>query len=212
MGLQPSQLQTWASGIFSGSRSYWKPESVPGDRRNERPQACTAAEPHKSGPGPEPEFKKEWRAGTSLIVRWLRLRALQVRAWVRSPLRIPETWCSQINSKTERNAGCPLPTVGPLTPRPALGTRQHENPAGRGFLPGYFSRGHVTFQASQVALVVKNMPANARDAGSVPGSGRFPGGGHGNPLQCSCLENPTSEKPRGYSPWGHSESDTTEAT
>ena len=45
----------------------------------------------------------------------------------------------------------------------------------------------------QVALVVKNPPANAgdrRDAGSVPGSGRSPGGGHGNPLQYSCLENP----------------------
>ena len=37
------------------------------------------------------------------------------------------------------------------------------------------------------------MPANAedvRDAGSIPGSGRSPGGGHGNPLQYSCLENP----------------------
>ena len=47
--------------------------------------------------------------------------------------------------------------------------------------------------ASQVALVVKNLPANARDirnAGSTPGSGRFPEGGHGNPLQYSCLENP----------------------
>ena len=46
--------------------------------------------------------------------------------------------------------------------------------------------------ASQVALVVKNPPANAgdiRDAGSIPGSGRSPGGGHGNPLQYSCLEN-----------------------
>ena len=44
-----------------------------------------------------------------------------------------------------------------------------------------------------MALVVKNPPANAgdmRDAGSIPGSGRFPGGGHSNPLQCSCLENP----------------------
>ena len=43
-----------------------------------------------------------------------------------------------------------------------------------------------------VMLVVKNLPAKAgdvRDAGSIPGSGRFPGGGHGNPLQCSCLEN-----------------------
>ena len=38
--------------------------------------------------------------------------------------------------------------------------------------------------------VVKNLPANAGDAGSVPGWGRSPGGGHGNPLQYSCLENP----------------------
>ena len=43
-----------------------------------------------------------------------------------------------------------------------------------------------------MVLVVKNPPANAgdvRDAGSLPGSGRSPGGGDGNPLQCSCLEN-----------------------
>jgi len=47
--------------------------------------------------------------------------------------------------------------------------------------------------ASQVALVVKNPPASAgdiRDAGSIPGLGRFPGGGNGYPLQYSCLENP----------------------
>ena len=44
-----------------------------------------------------------------------------------------------------------------------------------------------------MALVVKNPPANAgdvRDVGSVSGLGRFPGGGHGNPLQYFCLENP----------------------
>ena len=40
------------------------------------------------------------------------------------------------------------------------------------------------------ALVVKNLPANAGDTGSIPGSGRFPGGGKGNPLQYSCLGNP----------------------
>ena len=48
-------------------------------------------------------------------------------------------------------------------------------------------------RASQVALVGKNMPANAgdiRDSGSVPGLGRSPGGGHDNPLQYSCLESP----------------------
>ena len=38
--------------------------------------------------------------------------------------------------------------------------------------------------------MVKNPSANAQDASSIPGSGRSPGGGHGNPLQCSCLENP----------------------
>ena len=41
--------------------------------------------------------------------------------------------------------------------------------------------------------MVKNLPANAgdvRDTGLIPGSGRSPGGGHGNPLQYSCLENP----------------------
>ena len=47
---------------------------------------------------------------------------------------------------------------------------------------------------SQVALVVKNPPANAgasRDRGSIPGSERSPGVGNSNPLQYSCLENPT---------------------
>ena len=37
--------------------------------------------------------------------------------------------------------------------------------------------------------MVKNPPANTGDAGSIPGSGRSPEGGHGNPLQYSCLEN-----------------------
>ena len=47
--------------------------------------------------------------------------------------------------------------------------------------------------ASQVELVVNNLPANAGDGGdmgSIPGSGRSLGEGHGNPLQYSCLENP----------------------
>ena len=41
-----------------------------------------------------------------------------------------------------------------------------------------------------MAQTVKNLLANAGDAGSILGSGRSPGGGHGNPLQYSCLENP----------------------
>ena len=38
--------------------------------------------------------------------------------------------------------------------------------------------------------MVKNLPTNVGDVGLIPGLGRFPGGGHGNPLQYSCLENP----------------------
>ena len=37
--------------------------------------------------------------------------------------------------------------------------------------------------------MVNNLPANAEDEGSIPGSGRYPGEGNGNPLQYSCLEN-----------------------
>ena len=45
--------------------------------------------------------------------------------------------------------------------------------------------------------MVKNSPANARDAGSIPGSGRSLGEGNGNPLQYSCLENYTTNKKKG---------------
>ena len=52
--------------------------------------------------------------------------------------------------------------------------------------------------ASHVVLMVKNPPASAgdvRELGSILGSGRSPGGGNGNPLQCSCLENPMDRRP-----------------
>ena len=55
------------------------------------------------------------------------------------------------------------------------------------------------------ALVVKIPPTIAGDkgdAGLIPESGRFPGGGHNNPLQYSCLRIPHTEEPVGYSPWG----------
>ena len=60
--------------------------------------------------------------------------------------------------------------------------------------------------------VVKNPPANAGDAGSIiPGLGRFPRGGNGNPFQYSCLENPHGQRSLvGYSPCAHKELNTTE--
>ena len=78
------------------------------------------------------------------------------------------------------NAGC----VG-LTPH--QGTRCHVLK----LRPGRAK--NIDKQASQVVLVVKNPLANVedlRDVCSTPGSGRSPGGGHGNPRQYSCLENP----------------------
>ena len=64
--------------------------------------------------------------------------------------------------------------------------------------------------------MVKNTPANVgevRDSGSILGLGRSPGGGHDNPLQYSCLENPHGQRSvAGYGPEGQKELDTTEAT
>ena len=57
----------------------------------------------------------------------------------------------------------------------------------------------------------KESAYNVGHLGSIPGLGRSPGGGYGNPLQYSCLENPHGQRSlTGYSPWGHNESDVTE--
>ena len=61
------------------------------------------------------------------------------------------------------------------------------------FMWGLFYGVLTSLRASQVAIVVKNPSANAGDirvAGSIPGLGRCPGGGHDNLLQYSCLKNP----------------------
>ena len=67
-----------------------------------------------------------------------------------------------------------------------------------------------------MVLVVKNLPPNAgdiRDMGSIPGLERYPGGGHGNPLQYSCLENRIGERrPAGCGPQCPKELAMTEAT
>ena len=55
----------------------------------------------------------------------------------------------------------------------------------------------------------KESACNAGDLSSIPGLGRSPGGGHGNPLQCSCLEKPHGQRSLGgYSSWGCKESST----
>ena len=57
----------------------------------------------------------------------------------------------------------------------------------------------------------KESACDARDLGSIPGLGRFPGEGNGNLLQFFWLENPHGQRSlAGYSPWSHKELDTTE--
>ena len=72
--------------------------------------------------------------------------------------------------------------------------RHEEKQVGEEFRnPDSWNGAYVSFGASQMALVVKNPSASAgevRDMSLTPGLGRSPGGGNGNPLQHSCLENP----------------------
>ena len=60
---------------------------------------------------------------------------------------------------------------------------------------------HMGFPGGSVG---KESACNVRDLGSIPGLGRSLGGGHGNPPQYSCLENPHGQRSLvGYSPWCH---------
>ena len=79
----------------------------------------------------------------------------------------------------------------------------HENPIGMDVYT-------LDFPGSSTG---KESSYNAGDPGSIPGLGRSPGGGHGNPLQYSLSgESHVQRSLAGYSPWGHKESDTTEVT
>ena len=76
-------------------------------------------------------------------------------------------------------------------------------------------RNPVVITASQAALVVKNLSAHAedvRDVGLIPGSGRCPGEGNGNPLQHYSLENPMDRGAWQAIVHGVTELDTTDAT
>ena len=106
-----------------------------------------------------------------------------------SPTQRPvvESYCI---SSACPGSGCPLPSS-------LLTCLKVKLPQTETFVPIRclvdFRRSLSTGWASQVMLVVKNPPTNAGDIGDtglIPGSGRSPGGGHGNPLQHSCLENP----------------------
>ena len=61
-----------------------------------------------------------------------------------------------------------------------------------------------------ICTASKESACNVGDLGLIPGLGRFPGGGHGNPLQYSGLENPHEQRLVASSAWSHKESNTTE--
>ena len=88
------------------------------------------------------------------------------------------------------------------------------NPA-QEVIESFLKEGTAIARAFQVALVVKNLPANAgdiKDTSPNPGSGRSSGGGKGNPLQYSCLENPMDREAWQATVHRTAESDVTEAT
>ena len=59
---------------------------------------------------------------------------------------------------------------------------------------GGYSKASITHRASLVAQMIKNLPRNVGDPGSIPQLGRSPGEGHGYPLKYSCLENPMDRR------------------
>ena len=136
-------------------------------------------------------------------------RLFQKRRTLGHRVRIQSSWCTETTcDPTARMRSRDGPAAEPVSP----GT-------GSIFFPGEWwlpTRAHKQDGASQVGLLVKNLPVNAgdiKDTGSIPGSRRSPGGGRGTSFQDSCLENSMG---RGAwwttSPWGRKESDTTDVT
>ena len=79
------------------------------------------------------------------------------------------------------------------------------------FMSVYFTKSYKCLWASLVAQMVKDLPAMWETWSSIPGLGRYPGEGNGNPLQYSCLENPHGQRSlAGYSPQGRKELDSPE--
>ena len=78
----------------------------------------------------------------------------------------------------------------------------------KGYLAIWVSLDWLGFPGGSVG---KESAYNAGDLSLIPGLGRSPGGGHSNPLQYACLENPHGQRSlAGYSPWDHKELDRTE--
>ena len=112
---------------------------------------------------------------------------------VKNPTAMRETWVSipGLGRSPGEGEGCPLQYSGLENSMDCI---VHEVAKSQTQLSDFFT--FMTNGASQVVLVIKNPPANVgeiKDAGSISGLGRSPGGGYGNPLQYPCLENPINK-------------------
>ena len=93
----------------------------------------------------------------------------------------------------------------PVSGRPLVRFLGQEDPLEKGYAT------HSNILGLSWWLRCKESTCNVGDLGLISGLGRSPGGGHGNPLQYSCLEHPHGQRSLvGYSTWGHKELDTTE--
>ena len=149
------------------------------------PECRAGEEAGVAGPGlPRGHGVLSWRGGVGQVVSGF------------PPVSGGDPWGLPLWSRQGSRAPCGPGAQGPASP--VWGSRLA---CGRLWVPSECPAGATSVcssveeraWASQVALVVKNPPASAgdtRDAGSIPGSGRSPGGGPGHPLQCSCPENP----------------------
>ena len=144
--------------------------------------ASAGAHPHAGTPACSPGLARvlegQLITGASLVAQLIKNLPAGQETWVQSLGR---------EDLPRRRNGNPTPTFLPGEFHEEPGRLQSIGPQTNTF-PFTFSK------ASHEVLVVKNLPANAGDmrgAGLIPGWGRSPGGGRGNLLQYSCLENPT---------------------
>ena len=128
------------------------------------------------------------RATGRSVVRQLLLRQGRPRGMLRPAYRFSLPFASHPRVKVQERAYSWSSFMYPLLFPPALD--QGEEWSNHSSLHSIREVLYVQWQGFPGGSVVKNPPAFAGDTGSIPGSGRSPGGMNGNPLQYSCLENP----------------------
>ena len=137
-----------------------------------------------TGPSPFPHFRRGDERGPGQ--RQKRPIPSQPRLFDEGGAQVsvqPEMGSTGVKIRTQPGQG------SGLSQRQATGFNQRQVSQPQHYCH-FFCRMLYHVWASLVVQMIKNPPANAGDLGSIPGSGRSPGGGNGNPLQYCCLENP----------------------